>query len=107
METRSTSLPAIEEESDLQDSFRRRRAAESRSEMFLRRSCRSHPDGKAFVFSSSSMASPAEIYTSNVDGSGLTALTSVNAQLMRRANLKPAEEIEWTGALGKRFTVSS
>ena len=46
------------------------------------------PDGKAFVFSSSSMASPAEIYTSNADGTGLTALTSVNAQLMRRANLK-------------------
>ena len=61
------------------------------------------PDGKAFVFSSSSMASPAEIYTSNSDGTGLTALTSVNADLMRRANLKPAEELEWTGGLGKKI----
>ena len=61
------------------------------------------PDGKALVFASSSMASPAEIYTSNVDGTGLRALTSANAQLMSRANLKPAEEIEWTGALGKKI----
>jgi len=60
------------------------------------------PDGKAFVFASSSMAAPAEIYTSNADGTGLTALTSVNSQLMSRANLKPAEEVEWTGALGKK-----
>ncbi len=61
------------------------------------------PDGKALVFASSSMAAPAEIYTSNADGSGLRALTSVNSQLIRSANLKPAEEIEWTGALGKKI----
>jgi dipeptidyl aminopeptidase/acylaminoacyl peptidase len=61
------------------------------------------PDGKALVFASSSMAAPAEIYTSNVDGTGLRALTSVNSQLLSRANLKPAEEVEWTGALGKRI----
>jgi dipeptidyl aminopeptidase/acylaminoacyl peptidase len=61
------------------------------------------PDGRSFVFSSSSMASPAEIYKANVDGSGLTALSSANAQLMARAGLKPAEEIEWTGALGKKI----
>jgi len=48
------------------------------------------------------MASPAEIYWANVDGSGLTALSSANSQLMARANLKPAEEIEWTGALGRK-----
>jgi dipeptidyl aminopeptidase/acylaminoacyl peptidase len=61
------------------------------------------PDGKAFVFASSSMTSPAEIYRSSVDGTGLTALTSVNSQLMSRADLKPAEEVEWTGALGKKI----
>lgn len=61
------------------------------------------PDGKAFVFASSSMTSPTEIYTSNVDGTGLTTLTSVNSQLMSRANLKPAEEVEWTGAVGKKI----
>src|SRR5215203_117996 len=61
------------------------------------------PDGKALVFASSSMALPAEIYTSNADGAGLTALTSVNSQLMSRANLKAAEEVEWTGAVGKKI----
>src|SRR5687767_9153884 len=61
------------------------------------------PDGKALVFASSSMHSPAEIYTSQVDGSGFRALTSANAQLMSSANLKPAEEIEWSGALGKKI----
>ncbi|HEX6717104.1 MAG TPA: S9 family peptidase, partial [Pyrinomonadaceae bacterium] len=66
-------------------------------------SLRITPDGRKFVFSSSSMASPAEIYSASVDGGGVTALTSANAQLMTRANLKPAEEIEWTGALGKKI----
>jgi dipeptidyl aminopeptidase/acylaminoacyl peptidase len=66
-------------------------------------SLRITPDGKALVFASSTMAAPAEVYTSKVDGSGLTALTSVNSQLMNRANLKAAEEIEWTGALGKKI----
>ena len=61
------------------------------------------PDGKTLVFSSSSLASPAEIYSANTDGSGLTALTSANADLMPRANLKAAEEIEWTGAVGKKI----
>ena len=60
-------------------------------------------DGKALVFSSSSMAAPAEIYTANVDGTGVTALTSVNSQLIGSENLKTAEEIEWTGALGKKI----
>ena len=66
-------------------------------------SLRITPDGKALVFASSTMATPAEVYTSKVDGSGLTALTSVNSPLMSRANLKAAEEIEWTGALGKKI----
>ena len=61
------------------------------------------PDGKALVFASSSMHAPAEVFTANVDGSGLKALTSANTQLISRANLKPAEEIEWTGALGKKI----
>lgn len=60
-------------------------------------------DGRALVFSSSSMTAPAEIYTANVDGTGLIALTSVNSQLISSENLKTAEEIEWTGALGKKI----
>ncbi|HSK62744.1 MAG TPA: S9 family peptidase, partial [Pyrinomonadaceae bacterium] len=61
------------------------------------------PDGKALVFASSSMAAPAEIFTANADGTGLAQLTSINTQLISRANLKPAEEVEWTGALGKKI----
>jgi dipeptidyl aminopeptidase/acylaminoacyl peptidase len=61
------------------------------------------PDGKKFVFANSSLSSPAEIYTANADGTGLTALTSVNEQLMKQANLRKAEEVEWTGALGRKI----
>src|SRR5690349_17329592 len=39
-------------------------------------SLRLTPDGRTFVFSSSSLESPTEIYRANVDGSGLTALSS-------------------------------
>jgi dipeptidyl aminopeptidase/acylaminoacyl peptidase len=60
-------------------------------------------DGRKLVFASSSMTSPAEIYTANVDGSGLTAITSVNTEATSRANLKAAEEVEWTGALGRKI----
>ena len=60
-------------------------------------------DGKSLVFNSSSMASPAEVYAANADGSGLRSLTSVNSDLLRNANLKPAEEIEWTGAMGRKI----
>ncbi len=61
------------------------------------------PDGKRLVFASSSMSSPVEIYTVNADGTGVTPLTSANAGLMSRANLKTTEVVEWTGALGKKI----
>jgi dipeptidyl aminopeptidase/acylaminoacyl peptidase len=60
------------------------------------------PDGKGLVFASTSLAKPAEVYQANADGSGLEALTRVNAELMSRAGLQEAEEIEWTGAVGKK-----
>jgi dipeptidyl aminopeptidase/acylaminoacyl peptidase len=60
-------------------------------------------DGKRLVFAGSSLASPAEVYVVNVDGSNLKPLTSVNAQLMSQANLTKGEEIEWPGALGKKI----
>ncbi len=60
------------------------------------------PDGKTLVFASSSLARPAEVYQANADGSGLDALTRVNSELMSRAGLQEAEEIEWTGAVGKK-----
>lgn len=61
------------------------------------------PDGKRLVFASSSLASPAEIYTANADGTGLTSLTSVNSGVVGISRLNHAEEVEWTGALGKRI----
>ena len=61
------------------------------------------PDGKSLVFASSSMTSAAEVYRANADGSSLTALTSVNKEWLARFNLRSPEEVEWTGALGKKI----
>jgi dipeptidyl aminopeptidase/acylaminoacyl peptidase len=60
-------------------------------------------EDKSLVFVNSSMAAPAEIYRANADGSGLTAITKVNGELMARFDLKKPEEVEWTGALGKKI----
>jgi dipeptidyl aminopeptidase/acylaminoacyl peptidase len=59
-------------------------------------------DGRSFVFASSSMTAPPEVYRANVDGSGLTALTSINRDLISGAKLAEAEDMEWTGALGAK-----
>jgi dipeptidyl aminopeptidase/acylaminoacyl peptidase len=61
------------------------------------------PDGKKLVFASSSISSPLEIYVANADGTGVTPLTSLNSALLGSANLKTAEEVEWTGALGRKI----
>ena len=66
-------------------------------------SLRISADGRRLIFAGSSLASPAEIYAVNVDGSSLNPLTSVNAQLMNQAKLAKAEDIEWTGALNKKI----
>jgi dipeptidyl aminopeptidase/acylaminoacyl peptidase len=60
------------------------------------------PDGKHLIFASASLSAPPEIYRASIDGSGLAAVTRANAELMARSDLKPAEEIEWTGALGAK-----
>jgi dipeptidyl aminopeptidase/acylaminoacyl peptidase len=60
-------------------------------------------DGKALAFLNSSMAMPAEVFRANEDGTGLTALTQANADLMTHANLQKAEEVWWRGALGKKI----
>jgi dipeptidyl aminopeptidase/acylaminoacyl peptidase len=61
------------------------------------------PDGKSLVFANSSMAMPVEIYRADIDAGSLTALTSVNRELMAQFGLRKAEEVEWTGALGKKI----
>lgn len=60
------------------------------------------PDGSSLVFTGSSLASPPDLYRVSQDGTGLTPLTRVNSDLMSRANLKEADELEWNGALGKK-----
>ena len=53
------------------------------------------------VFASSSMAAPPEIYRGNAGS--VIPLTRINSELMAPHNLKSAEEMEWTGALGKKI----
>jgi dipeptidyl aminopeptidase/acylaminoacyl peptidase len=58
------------------------------------------PD-ETLVFSSSSIAAPPEIYRGN--GGSVIQLTKINKELIEPHNLKAAEEMEWTGALGKKI----
>ncbi len=56
------------------------------------------PDGKNFVSLMSSMHEPAEVFRFPVDGGAISNLSKANTPL----NLKRAESIEWTGALGAK-----
>ncbi len=60
-------------------------------------------DGRSLIFSRSSMTKPSEIYRASADGTGVTALTTTNNALIAAFNLKPAEEITWTGANGAKI----
>ena len=60
------------------------------------------PDSRSLVFAHSSITAPPEVYRANADDGGLTALSSVNHELISPANLTAAEEVEWTGALGAK-----
>ena len=60
------------------------------------------PEGK-LVFMSSSIAMPSEVYIANANGSSVTPVTSVNKESMSRANLAQAEDVEWTGASGRKI----
>jgi dipeptidyl aminopeptidase/acylaminoacyl peptidase len=59
-------------------------------------------DGRTLIFSRSSMTKPSEIYRAMIDGSGVTALTTTNDALLAPFNLKSAEEVTWTGAVGTK-----
>ena len=58
------------------------------------------PD-ETLVFSSSSIAAPPEIYRGNAGS--VIQLTKINKDVIEPHNLKAAEEMEWTGALGKKI----
>lgn len=60
------------------------------------------PDGRTLIFARSTGAEPPEIAKMNVDGSGMTKLTAVNDETMRRFNLQKVEDFEWTGAANAR-----
>ena len=60
-------------------------------------------DGGTLVFAGSSLSRPPEVYRAKTDGSDIAVITRINADLMARADLKPAEELEWTGALNHRI----
>jgi dipeptidyl aminopeptidase/acylaminoacyl peptidase len=61
------------------------------------------PDGKSLIFASSSIAMPAEIYRADINEGTVNALTSANRSTMAQFNLRKAEEVEWTGAVGKKI----
>lgn len=59
-------------------------------------------DGRTLVFANSSFTMPTEIYRASSEGRGLSAITDTNAELMARSDLKPAEDVEWIGALNRK-----
>ncbi len=61
------------------------------------------PNDGSLVFARTSLARPAEIYQAKADGTGLTPVTQVNDEIMSRAGLEQPEEIEWTGAVGRKI----
>ncbi|HEV2617588.1 MAG TPA: S9 family peptidase, partial [Candidatus Acidoferrales bacterium] len=60
------------------------------------------PDGKQLVFSRSSLAYPAEIFSANWDGSGVQQITHQNAALLAPLDLPAAEPFWFAGANGTK-----
>ncbi len=58
------------------------------------------PDGKTIIFSQASLTAPAEIYRANADGTGVTAVTTINREFLATFALKPAESVTFAGAGG-------
>ena len=58
-------------------------------------------DGRSLIFLGSSMSSPSEIFRSNADGSGVTALTTINNASLASFGMQKAEDLDWKGALGQ------
>ncbi len=61
-------------------------------------------DGHTLVFQRSSTERADEIYTANVDGSNVRQITHTNDEFMAGFNLRPAEEVTWTGAAGAKVS---
>ena len=61
------------------------------------------PDGKTLVFARASLTSASEIFSATADGSNVMQLTKTNEALLGPFKLRPAEDIEWTGAEGTKI----
>jgi len=59
-------------------------------------------DGKTLIFTRNSLTAPAEIYKANADGTGVTAVTSINQEALAKFGLKPAESMTFEGAAGAK-----
>lgn len=60
------------------------------------------PDGRTFVFLSSSLSAAPEVFRANADGTGVTPLTTTNVEGLKAFALQNAEDVQWTGALNAR-----
>jgi dipeptidyl aminopeptidase/acylaminoacyl peptidase len=60
------------------------------------------PDSRALVFTRQSLARPIEIFRANIDGTGVSQVTSTNDVYFAEFNLKAAEEVNWEGAGGAK-----
>ncbi|HEY0006134.1 MAG TPA: S9 family peptidase [Pyrinomonadaceae bacterium] len=61
-------------------------------------------DGKTLVFSRSTGNRPTEIFRASADGSGATQVTRTNDSFIDPFNLRPLEEITWTGGGGTKVS---
>jgi len=59
-------------------------------------------DGGEFIFVSSSMAAPAEIFRSGTNGGGVMPLTNFNGNSLDAFSLNKAEGMDWAGGLGNK-----
>jgi dipeptidyl aminopeptidase/acylaminoacyl peptidase len=57
-------------------------------------------DGKTLVFTRNSLARPVEIFVATSAGSNVTQITRTNDIFINQYQLKPAEEVTWSGAGG-------
>jgi len=57
------------------------------------------PDGRALVFSSSTLTYPPELVRAGTNGSAATPLTNINKQILQHYPLVSPEDIDWKGAL--------
>ncbi|MEQ1642441.1 MAG: S9 family peptidase [Pyrinomonadaceae bacterium] len=59
-------------------------------------------DGRTLVFAGSSLTSPNEVMSVSTEGTGLTALTSVNKAALAPFGLRKAEDMDWRGGLNAK-----